>query len=191
MTALGERLRRYRRPIVAGVGGIALLALAGSFLVSRGIDETYSRDWRSSSSEDASRRGVFVSSPVVTPAVVSVSPAVDVRVTDAWVEHPTHIEYHWVFVRREVKDSAYRLIVLLAKTPHSDSVWTDLGRRCFAFVDFYLNEQRAGVSGDFAHEELFAESVLAIRDTVRLRVVRHDHVDPPPGAPRSKTPDCP
>lgn len=191
MTALGERLRRYRGLILAGVGGIALLGPAGCFLVSRAIDETYSRDWRSTSSEDANRRGLFVSSPVIVPAVVAVSPAVDLRVTDAWVERPTHIEYRWIFARQEVKDSAYRLVVRLAKTPHSDSGWTDLSRRCFAFVDFYLNEQPVGVSGDFAHEELIYQSALPLRDTVRLRVVRHGHVAPPPGAPPSNIPDCP
>ena len=140
---------------------------------------------------DASRRGVFVSSPVVEPAVVSVSGSVDLRVTDAWVEHPTHIQYTWLFLRREVKDSAYRLITHLAKVPHSYIAWTDLSRRCFAFVDFYLNEQRVGVSGDFAHEGLIYQSTVPIPDTVRLRVVLHGHVAPPPGAPPSNVPDCP
>jgi hypothetical protein len=182
---------KRRHTGLAMVGVIALLWPAGCFLVSRAIDEKYSVDWHSSSSDDASRRGVFVSARVVEPAVVSVSTAVDLRVTDAWVEHTTHVEYRWIFLRRQVKDSAYRLIVHLAKVPHSNTEWTDLSRRCFAFVDYYLNEQRPSSSGDFAQEELVDQSPLPIPDTVRLRVKLHGHVDPPPGAPPSGIPDCP
>lgn len=191
MTTLRDTLWRRRCTFLAVLGAIAALWVAGWFLVSRAIDETYSSDWRSSSSSDASRRGVFVSSLVVTPAVVSASRTVDLRVTDAWVERPTHIAYRWVFLRREVKDSTYRLIVHLAKVPHSDTAWTDLSRRCFAFADFYLNDQSAGMSGDFAHEELVLESKVPPPNTARLRVVLHGHVDPPPGAPPSTVPDCP
>jgi hypothetical protein len=182
--------RRWK--ILIGVAASVLIVGGGSsLLISRAVDQTYSADWRSSSSSDAARRGVLISSPVIMPAVASASDAVDLRVTDAWVERPTHVEYRWLFMRREVKDSAYRLVVHLTKVPRGDSAWTDLSRRCFAFVDFYLNEKRVGSSGDFAHEELFYQSSTPIPDTVRLRIVRHGHMDPPPGAPPSGVPDCP
>src|SRR4051812_2957933 len=105
LTTLRAMLWERRRIGMALVVVIGLLWPAGSFVVSRAIDETYSADWRSSSSGDASRRGVFVSSPVVAPAVVAVSGTVDLRVVDAWVEHPTHIAYTWVFRRHEYRDS--------------------------------------------------------------------------------------
>jgi hypothetical protein len=191
LITLRAMLWKRRRVGMALVAVIGLLWSAGCFVVSRAIDETYSAGWRSSTSNDARRRGVFVSSPVVKPAVVAASGAVDLRVIDAWVEHPTHIEYTWVFLRHEVRDSTYRLITHLAKMPHSETAWTDLSRRCFAFVDFYLNGARVGVSGDFAHEELIYQSTVPIPDTVQLRVERHGHVGPPPGAPPSDVPDCP
>lgn len=182
---------RWQRYALLTLAGLLAIYSGGCFLVTRAIDETYSSDWRSTSSDHARRRGVFVAMPVVVPAVLRASDAMDWRVTDAWVERPTHVAYRWLFLRQEIQDSAYRLEVHLVKTPHGDSTWTSITRRCFLYADILANGKQGGRSGDFATESLFLTSPAPFPDTVRLSIVRHPKVAPPPGAPPSNTIDCP
>jgi hypothetical protein len=189
--ALGSARPRIRQLVIGVVAATVFLGGASSFLVSRAVDQFYSPVWRSDNSNDAKRRGVFVTSPVVVPAVVAASDSVDLRVTDAWVERPTHAEYRWGLFRREVQDSAYRVVVLLTQVPHSGDASTTFTGGCFASVDLYLDGRRGGWSGDFAHHEIFQVSSSPFPDTLRLTIVRHGHIPPPAGAPARSIPDCP
>jgi len=173
------------------VAVVVLLVAAGSFMVVRAVDEFYSPDWRSTSSGEAKRNGVFVAAPTVIPAAVAVSDSVEMHVTDAWVERPTHVHYRWGLISHVVVDSGYRFMLHLAKAPVAGKAWTLRIRDCFASVDYYLNDQRAGSSGDFATEVLFDQSRSPFPDTVHLRAVWHAPVPPPPGAAPSPVPDCP
>jgi len=185
-----RRSRRWLKIAAICVAVVALLLGVGSFMVMQGVDEYYSRDWQSTSSNDAKRKGVFVAAPAVMPAAVAVSDSVEMHVTDAWVERPTHVHYRWGLVSQVLVDSGYRLVLHLARGPVTGHAWTLPIRDCFASVDYYLNDQPAGQSGDFATEVLFDQSRSSYPDTVHLRVVRHDRVSLPQGAPPSPIRDC-
>jgi hypothetical protein len=97
---------------------------SGCFLINNPIEEYYSRHWHSGGTENAKYRGVFVKSPTIIPGQLRLSDSVELRVTDAWVERPTHVEYRWVFLRREIQDSGYRFVIHLAQVPQEPSTWT-------------------------------------------------------------------
>lgn len=156
--------------------------IAGCFVVNRAIDETYSRDWASASTENAKYRRVFVSSPTIAPAVLPATDSIDVHVTDAWIEHPTHVEYRWLFWRREIQDSTYRFVLHFVQTPHSSGLWSAERARCFASYDLVANDGELGRSGNADVHIGTLESRTPLRDTIRLTLRRHPRVAPPPGA---------
>jgi hypothetical protein len=76
-----------------------------------------SRHWTSTSAADARRRGVLVGEPVVTTPVIQAD-SFQAAVTDAWVEEVTHLEYRFLFFKREVREGRYRLVAVVEpRTP--------------------------------------------------------------------------
>jgi hypothetical protein len=148
-----------------------LLGLAGSFLVNRSIDETYSDGWYSASTENARYRGVFVRSPIVVPSRLCTSDSTEARVTDAWIERRTHVEYRWLIVRREVQDSLNRLVIHLAQVPRDSIVWRYSLGRGFVDVRFLMNGEAGGTSGNANVHTIFSLSAAPFPDTVRLTAV--------------------
>jgi hypothetical protein len=181
---------RWVRLAAVAVIVVVVLFAAGSFLIEQSVVEYYSRDWQSRSTEDAKRRGVFVTVPTVTPAAVAVSDSVEARVADAWVERPTHVVYRWYLLRRVVVDSGYRLVVHLVKGPVAGQPSTLHTRECFAYVELYLDGRSAGSGGDFRTDILTDVSRSPVPDTVHLSARRHAPVSQLPGAAPSPVPDC-
>lgn len=182
MPGLCTRFRAFWRwPLVLAVV-IAGVAGAGCYLVNRGIDETYSSSWQSASTENAKYRKVFVRSPVVIPALLSASDSIDLHVTDAWIERPTHIEYRWLFLREEIQDSAFRFVLHFVQAPRASDGWSVQRAHCFASYEIFANGQELGRTGNATVEIGIMESSTAFSDTIRLRIARHPRVEPPPGA---------
>jgi hypothetical protein len=161
---------------------VAVAGMGACFLVNRTVEEAYSSGWYSETTENAQYRKVYVSSPTVVPAALRLGDSVELRVVDAWVERPTHIEYHWLVRRTEVRDSGYRLVVHLAQVLRDSSVWTYARGRCFVSAEFEVNGDGTGVSGNGDVKILVAQHDRPFADTVRLNARAH---------PRSSDPNDP
>ena len=144
---------------------------AGCFFVNRAIDETYSSRWQSASTENAKYRGVFVKSPTIIPGQLQPSDSVELRVVDAWVERPTHIEYRWLFWRREVQDSGYRLVVHLAQVPLDTGIWTYSVGRSVVNFRLLIEGREPGYTGNAYLQIAYLESREPFPDVVHLRLV--------------------
>jgi len=112
MTKKRARLPRWLRitTTVLVVVGVCL-AVARWILVVQ-IMSYYSRRWTSQSSTDARRRGILVAAPVVATPIIQAD-SFQATVTDAWVEEVTHLEYRFLFFKREVREGRYRLVALV------------------------------------------------------------------------------
>ena len=101
---------------------VSVVILVGWVMLTREmnrVDAFYSSGVLSGSSEAARESGVLVARPVVTPSAID-SGAVDLRVVDAWVEHPSHARYRWGLLRRVERDSTkHRLVVRHVHGPHA------------------------------------------------------------------------
>jgi hypothetical protein len=166
---------------------LSVASLGACFLVNRAVEEHYSSGWYSETTENAQYREVFVASPIVVPAVLRVGDSVELRVVDAWVERPTHVEYRWLVRRTEVQDSGYRLVVHLAQVPRDTPVWSYPRGRCFVFADFQVNGEHPAVSGNGDVRILVVEDTRPFTDTVRLAARVRAR---PPDAPKDPT-SCP
>ena len=173
------------RKWIAGLAvGAALAGMGACLVVDRAVNEHYSPGWHSETTENAMHRKVFVGSPAVVPAMLRLGGAVELRVVDAWIERPTHVEYRWLVRRTEVQDSGYRLVVHLAQVPRDTTVWTYASGRCFVWGDFHVDGQRPAVSGNGDVRILVVRADRPFADTVRLSVrtrgsPQDDSGDPP------------
>lgn len=158
-------------PVLIAAISVATLSAVITFSVAHRADLDEAVRLASSSSNAAKGGHLFVAAPVVSPSVFAVSESVDLRVTDAWVEHPMHTESRPLgLFPRNVVDSTYRLRVHLTRVPHSDSVWTNASQECFATVEFTLDGQRPSAFANFERQDLTFKSPARFADTVRLQM---------------------
>jgi hypothetical protein len=115
------------RGILIGLVVLAVLAGAGWRVVEAGVTEHYSPGWYSRSSAEAARKGVLLRRPVVVAESLTYK-GMPLRVTDAWIEQVTHVEYPLYLWRRVVRDSAERLVILTHKDAGPEpEIWCDEG----------------------------------------------------------------
>jgi hypothetical protein len=158
------------RWIGVSVAILLLAFVAGSFLINSGIEETYSPGWMSAGTENARMRGVFVRSPIVVPAGLALGDSLEARVSDAWIERVTHVEYAWLFIRKEVRDSQYRLVLHLAQLPRGARAWSVERARCFVNADYRVNGEVPARTGNPDVDILYLQRTRPFPDTVRLAV---------------------
>ena len=158
--------------IVAITVIIALVGGVGWYVISGGIEEFYSPGWFSASTENAKYRRVFVSSPVVMPSRFALNDSVAFAVTDAWIERPTRVRYRWYLIRRETRDSTFRLVVNLAQVVRDSGSWSFSRGRSFANASLLVNGARPASTGNAAVHTIYLNSYTSLPDTVRLSVER-------------------
>jgi hypothetical protein len=147
---------------------LVLLGIAGSWLVSAAVAETYSPGWYSASTENAQYRGVYLKSPIVRPSILAINDSVAWAVTDAWIERPTRVRYRWYLVRRQERDSSYRLVVHFAQLVRDTNQWTFANGRSFASGEVLINGQVPARSGNANVQTLYDESSKQFPDTIRV-----------------------
>lgn len=103
-----------RRAALCTVLGLAALALVAWRVVYVGVTEHYSPDWHSASSADAARRGTLVRRLAVRHDPMTFGGA-PVRVTDAWAERVTRVEYPYFLWRREVIEPGQQVVVVMER----------------------------------------------------------------------------
>jgi hypothetical protein len=155
------------RGILVGLLVLGVLAAAGFRIVDAGATEFYSPGWYSGSSAEAASKGILLRRPVVVAESLTYK-GMPLRVTDAWIEQVTHVEYPFYLWRRVVRDSAQRLVILTHKqTGPEPEVWCDEG---VSINDGY--EGRLASSGTFERGEWFTSRTPGIDppfpDTIRV-----------------------
>lgn len=145
------------------------LFAAASRVVEADVAEYYSPGWYSSSSAEAARRGVLVRRPVIEADSLTYEGA-PVRVSDAWIEQVTHVEYPWYLWRREVRDPALRLIVIGARDHVPPGRFCDEG-----LTDGYTERFASSGTSDRPvwYSVRRAGSDPPFPDTLRLAIIPH------------------
>ena len=114
MTPLRRRrspLLRWLKPAAISVAAAGLVALVAWRVVAVSAAELESRGVHAASSLDAEERGILRARPAV-PARDFEYEGRHLHIRDAWIEQVTRTEY-WLYLwPRQVRDSAYRLVLL-------------------------------------------------------------------------------
>jgi hypothetical protein len=167
-------------PIVVRLIASIVAVIIASGCLNQGIEEYYSPGWHSSSTENARYRRAFLASPTIVPGELRLEDSMELRVVDAWVERPTHVEYRWGLWRRELQDPRYRLVINLVQVPVGTAQWTYASGRDLASFKLLIEDQAPTYGGNANVQTVWLESETPFPDVIHLRLLESDSEEQAP-----------
>lgn len=165
MTPLRRRRRvsRWLKPVAIVVVALGVAALVAWRVVDVSATEYFSHAAHATSSVDAEERGILRARPAV-PARDFAYEGRHLHIRDAWIEQVTRLDYRFYVWPREIREPAYRLVLLA--DPAS-------GPGKFDCDEWLVAGDSAALSnGD---DDFFEPVQPPFPDTVRLHVVRRNN----------------